>query len=295
MSLPGAPVAARRFRAPEGGLTKEMRAAFDVDGYLVLEGFVPREDCHRLKERALQLVAEFDPEEHRTVFSTSTRAHAADLYFQGSGDKIRFFFEEKAFDDSGNLRQDKLLSINKIGHAMHDLDSVFDEFSRAPRVREMAASLPFSKPLLLQSMYIVKQPRIGGEVGWHVDSTYLYTEPPSCIGLWFALEDATLENGAMCCLAGAHRDKLRSRFRRRDARLELEQLDATPWPAAPVVALEAGVGTLVLLHGQLPHRSGANLSERSRHAYTLHLIDGSYSYPSDNWLIRPENFPLRGF
>ena len=295
MTSPVASVAARRFRAPKGGLTDEMLVAFEEDGYLVLEGFVPQLDCHRLRERAMQLVAGFDPEQHRTVFSTSTRAHAADLYFQESGDKIRFFFEEKAFDDLGNLRQDKLLSINKIGHAMHDLDSVFDEFSRAPRVEAIAASLPLAQPVLLQSMYIFKQPRIGGEVGWHVDSTYLYTEPLSCIGLWFALEDATLENGAMCCLAGGHRAKLRSRFRRRDGRLELEQLDATPWPTAPMVALEADAGTLVLLHGQLPHRSGANLSERSRHAYTLHLIDGSNSYPGDNWLIRPGNFPPRGF
>ena len=27
-----------------------------------------------------------------------------------------FFFEEKAFDDDQKLRQDKMLSINKVGH-----------------------------------------------------------------------------------------------------------------------------------------------------------------------------------
>ena len=42
------------------------------------------------------------------------------------------FFEAEAFDDDGRLTQDKALSINKIGHAMHDLDPVFESFSYTP-------------------------------------------------------------------------------------------------------------------------------------------------------------------
>jgi len=272
-----------------------MRAAFEDDGYLLLEDFVAAADCGRLRARALELVAAFDPTEHRTVFSTTSVAHAAAEYFESSGDKIRFFFEEGAFDAAGNLRQDKALSINKIGHAMHDLDPVFDGFSRTGRLRGLAAGLGFRQPLLLQSMYIFKQPRIGGEVSWHVDSTYLYTEPLSCIGFWFALEDATLENGAMICLPGAHKQPLKSRFLRREGRLVTERLDATPWSDGPRVALEARRGSLVVIHGLLPHFSGANQSERSRHAYTLHVIDGACRYPADNWLRRGKDLPLRGF
>lgn len=70
-------------------------------------------------------------------------------------------------------------------------------------------------------------------------------------------------------------------------------LDATPWPKAEPVALEARFGTLVVLHGLLSHASAPNRSERLRRAYALHLIDGSARYEADNWLQR--DIPLRGF
>ena len=52
-------------------------------------------------------------------------------------------------------------------------------------------------------------------------------------------------------------------------------------------------GTLVVLHGLLPHWSDVNRSARSRHAYSVHCISGDAEYPAWNWLQRPADLPLR--
>ena len=132
----------RRFRTEDGHLTAEMRTAFDADGYLFLENFVAPAECDRLRARALELVEGFDPAEHRTVFSTTTRSHAAADDFEGSGDKIRFFFEERAFGARGELKQPKARSINKSGTRCKDLDPVFHRFSRAAELRRSPGMRP---------------------------------------------------------------------------------------------------------------------------------------------------------
>lgn len=283
--------------SPAGGrLTDEMLADFNDVGVLVLRDFVSIEACDALRARASALVDEFDPSDVRSVFSTTKQTQLNDDYFIESGDKIRFFLEDDAFDEKGELRQEKQHSLNKMGHAMHDLDPVFDKFSRTPELAEAVKRIGFVEPAILQSMYIFKPPNIGGEVVCHQDSTYIYTEPESCVGFWFALEDATLENGCMHFIPGGHKLPLKKRnYRGAQGKLVTETLDDTPWPEEQKLPAEAAAGTLVIFDGRAPHLSAANRSSKSRHAYTLHVIDRNCRYPDENWLQRSDDLPLRGF
>ena len=269
---------------------------YEGNGFLVLEDFVDVDDCDDLRNRAEELVQEFEPAGLISLFSTKEQSRVVDDYFLTSGDKIRFFFEENAFNSDGTLKQAKARSINKIGHALHDLDPVFDKFSRSDKIKQLAEDLLIEQPLLLQSMYIFKQPNIGGEVTCHQDSTFLYTEPTDIAGLWFALEDATIENGCLWAMPGGHKLGLKSRWVRSPAgTMEVRSFDSTPWPEEKLVPLEVRKGSLIILNGLLPHRSLENKSSKSRHAYTLHLISGNAKYLPDNWLQRSELMPLRGF
>lgn len=268
---------------------------YQTDGFLVLEDFVDARTCDSLRARAEQLVQEFEPREAISIFSTAAQNHLRDDYFLNSGDKIRFFFEEDAFLPDGSLKQSKERSINKIGHALHELDPIFSEFSNTPAIKQLVADLGIKEPLLLQSMYIFKQPKIGGEVICHQDSTFLYTEPQDIAGLWFALEDATVENGCLWAIPGGHRLGLKSRWVRTAEGMNFDVSDPSPWPEEQLLPLEVRKGSLIVLNGLLPHKSLANHSSRSRHAYSLHIIDGNSRYPKTNWLQRPAEMPLRGF
>jgi len=77
--------------------------------------------------------------------------------------------------------------------------------------------------------------------------------------------------------------------------MNFETYDASPWPEDELIPLEVKKGSLIVLNGLLPHRSLENRSPKSRHAYTLHIISGDSHYPSDNWLQRSTEMPLRGF
>jgi phytanoyl-CoA hydroxylase len=280
-------------------LSDEQIRQWHDQGYLVLPRFKAQAELDAISERARAIVDAFEPGEHAAVFSTVAPSRLADEALLASADQVHCFFEEEAFDAAGMLRQPKALSINKIGHALHDRDPVFDRFSRDPRLEAFAREVGLRVPQLWQSMVIFKQPAIGGEVRWHQDATYLITEPTSVIAFWFALEDATLDNGCLWVQPGGHRGPLRERFVRNapgGRELHMEKLDATPWPTQhDAVPVEVPAGSLVAFHGLLPHYSAPNRSARSRLAYTLHVTDAAAAYSALNWLQRDAGFPVRSF
>lgn len=274
------------------------------DGFLVLPGFKPADELAAVCRRAHEIVAAFEPGANSSRFSTRDRSKLADAALLASAEQVHCFFEEEALDDAGRLRVPKALSINKIGHALHDRDPVFEAFSHGPALAALAADLGLAQPQVWQSQVIFKQPHIGGEVGWHQDASFFVTTPQTVTTFWFALEDATLDNGCLWVQPGGHRGPgsvLREQYvceRPADGsapRLVMRALDGTPWPTtAEARPLPVAAGTLVVFPGLLPHCSPPNRSPKSRLAYTLHVTDGSAAYAAENWLQRSAALPVRG-
>lgn len=272
-------------------LSNQQKDFFSTNGYLILADFFSKEVCDTLRGRIQFLIENNQKTIPQTIFSTHTNEHAKQQYFLDSGDKIHYFFEAGAFDAHGDNTRPFEHSINKIGHALHELDPVFREHSRDPRIKNISHQLGLRSLGLVQSMYIFKQPGIGAEVLCHQDSSYIFGQDSDALGFWFALEDATLENGCLEVIPSPASTRLKQRMFRKDNEIYFENYDVTPWPEEQSIPLPVEKGTLILLHGRLPHKSKANLSHTSRHAYTLHLVDTSLPYPQANWLQWPNGIP----
>ena len=268
---------------------------FQKDGYIVIEGFYSAEECDAVMKRGEELSNNYNFDGHPSVFQTNEQTRTSDDYFLDSGGNISYFFEKDAFDENGNLKNDLFHSLNKIGHALHDLDPVFEKFSRSPQLKKLSADLNLDSYVIIQSMLILKHAKIGGIVDVHQDAAFLYTEPNSCIGFWFALEDATIENGCMWAMPGGHKTSLRSWFRKKESGgTEMHMFNDEPLSIEGMIPLEVKKGTCIVLDGLLPHYSLANTSGKSRQAYALHTIDRNAKYPETNWLSR-DMASLKGF
>ncbi|KAF2022403.1 phytanoyl-CoA dioxygenase [Aaosphaeria arxii CBS 175.79] len=291
------------------GLTPEQLAFFNENGYLLIPDALSQDTVKQLLKDTDSMLDNFSLDDHpMTKFSTGGddgKDHVGDAYFLESGDKVRYFFEEDAFDTSGKLTKPKNRAINKIGHYLHELSPSFRSISLSDRNAAIARSLGFQDPRVLQSMVICKQPEIGGAVPPHQDSTFLYTDPPTAVGYWYALEDATAENGCLSFAAGSQR---RAPIRKRFVRTGKKGEEGTGFidnegPQFPqshpgsngdtkeedeVYTMgEVKAGTLVLIHGNILHKSEKNVSGKSRFIYTFHVIDGAEKYDERNWLQPP--------
>ncbi|KAH8084207.1 hypothetical protein HD553DRAFT_285110 [Filobasidium floriforme] len=302
-------------------LDEEAVAKFRKDGYYVIPDFFSREDSQEMLDRAKKLIEEMDLTNHpMTTFSTSEQGkHVGDDYFLSSNDKISFFLEPSSIsrssvDSKPELTVPKTQSVNKIGHALCQLDPVFKKFTlENERIKDVARGLgEHEDPLVLQSMIICKQPKIGAKVPIHTDSTFLYTHPATAVGFWIALEDVTETNGALSFLPGSHVDPrggVGKRFVRMKSRAEGGEggtgfidwdeengkeraegeagKDEVDWEKEPGWELATcKAGSLVLIHGNVQHQSPHNLSDKTRFIYTFHMIEGAKGtvYDERNWL-----------
>ncbi|XP_030624602.1 phytanoyl-CoA dioxygenase domain-containing protein 1 [Chanos chanos] len=272
------------------------------EGYLVLEGLLTPAECDALRQRMSEIIERMDVPEHcRIQFSTDhdeqlkTQGNAD--YFITSGDKIRFFFEKGVFDEKGDFVVPRERSLNKVGHALHAHEPLYKAITHSPKVQSIAKKLDLINPVILQSMYIFKQPDIGGEVTPHQDATFLYTEPLGRVmGVWIALEDATLDNGCLWFIPGSHKSGITRRMVRTpkgtfpltDFVGREQNYDEKLFIPAPVKK-----GGAVLIHGEVVHRSAENTSASSRHVYTFHIMESHNTcWSPENWLQPTEQLPF---
>ena len=251
-------------------LTAAEVEAYARDGALVLPGFLSPGTCAGLIARAEQLAAAKAGEGPRSVFTTTEQARRSDDWFLGSGDQVRCFFEEEAFTAEGELRSSpRRCRSTRSATRMHDLDPVFEAL-RTTRAWPSVAARPRACATRSRSgRACTSSSSRASAARWAGTRTrrFLYTDPMTVTGFWFALEDATLDNGCLWVAPGGHRGPLRggSVARRRGRqRVRGPRLHAPAGPrgAAPLAGRRRHAGAAArpaaaLRAGPTARRAGA--------------------------------------
>ncbi|KAL8673983.1 MAG: hypothetical protein Q9168_001626 [Polycauliona sp. 1 TL-2023] len=279
---------------PRGVLTQAQRESYHKDGYIVLP--------HAFDESQGAAVLE----EARNVIKRISTGGAGITRHDMSGNsgakrpspigRVLATFEPED-KSSANVFERR---IARLGLGVHQKLPTFRALSLSAFNRSVAKSLGYSDPRITQSQLIAKLAGIGGHLVPHQDGAVSFSNPPSAMTFWYALEDSTLENGCLCVAKGSH---LTTPLTQRLTKLEdgfpkFVHLPKPLWAKGVVAdedktvpadyeyeALEVKKGTLILFHGNLMHKSEANKSEKSRMAYTFSIIDGVAECPQDSYVM----------
>ncbi|KAM3142374.1 hypothetical protein pb186bvf_005531 [Paramecium bursaria] len=275
-------------------LTQEQLEHFYSQGFIVLPDLISHEEIENVKKRTDELIQDADIINNQIYFHAKEDKRG--ISFLETAESIGFLLEDDSIDENGNLRYpEKKTALNKIGHAMHDVDPVFEKLSYKKEFGQILRDLGYQDPKMIQSMLIFKNPKVGTKVDMHTDNIYIISQPKlTCLGMWLAMDDATNENGCMWAFPGSHQNPTKYfSYLTEDKKSTVYEGEKPDYSILTnPVCLEAKKGTIIILHGDLVHYSSHNHSQNQRNAFTWHFIDGEL-HPRA-WIQR-KKIPYRNY
>ncbi|KAF7888093.1 uncharacterized protein EAF02_002634 [Botrytis sinoallii] len=244
--------------------------------------------------------------------------HEAAQVLAGGGDRVQkhaYFAGQKSYvspvgralatlsEHGFNPDVEPLKRIQRIGCGIHRVMPPFRKAILSPFHSTLARSLGYKDPCIYQSLIIVKAAEVGARVIPHQDGCSGFTNPSSCTTFWYALEDCSTENGCLAVAPGSHRVEPITRRcitngngqpvftdLEKPVYADIEGVDDSTLPKKnekgefEYKKLEVKAGTLILMHGNLMHKSEANRSSKSRVAFNFGVVEGEHGWLEDNYL-----------
>ena len=144
-----------------------------------------------------------------------------------------------------------------------------DALSRHPNIITIVERILRGPSQMTQDMALLKPPRLGREKPWHQDHAYfdIALEAP-IVGVWIALDEATVENGCMHALRRWHQRGPITHFKKRD--WQICDTDMLGPAQNACVALPLKPGGAMFFSSLLPHGTPTNHSSLLRRAVQFH-------------------------
>jgi phytanoyl-CoA hydroxylase len=218
----------------------------------------------------------FSPEEVENALNG-----LVDLIMGRNPDFKGIWFEAKAREILPSLTADQRQdAVRKLGFFV-DHDAGLNRLATHPGLLAVVARLLGGNPTLFQDMALIKPPRLGREKPWHQDHAYFaYPIGTPIVGVWIALDEATVANGCMHLLEGGHKLGPMIHFKRRDW-----QICDDAMMGCEAVAVPLKPGGLLLFDGLLPHGTPHNNSNERRRAIQYHYAPDTATKVEDAYRL----------
>lgn len=220
---------------------EEALRSYEERGFLAIENAFSLSQVEAAKQAIQDLVDGKNPNFTNIQFEAKDRDHLNALTGERRLDAVRKLMGFVTYDD-------RLAAM-----------------SEEPRLLALLQRLIQATPTMFQDMALLKPP-VGREKPWHQDKAYFtYPVETRVVGVWIALDEATLENGCMHVFPGAHRDGPLTHFLRRDW-----QICDTQTLGKSCAAIPLKPGGCLLFDGLLPHGTPHNHTSQRRRALQFH-------------------------
>lgn len=168
-------------------------------------------------------------------------------------------------------------------HFPHKISPVIKDFLGQEKIVEVLTNVVSPNIKCMQSMLFVKGPGKAGQA-WHQDEFYIPTRDKSLIGVWIAIDDASIENGCLWIIPGSHKPgyMMPRVDNHSDEYADVDTIDISRYQQEEIIPVEVKSGTVVFFHGYLLHSSKRNkTSNNFRTALVNHYMSAESMLPWD--------------
>ncbi|HXD76181.1 MAG TPA: phytanoyl-CoA dioxygenase family protein [Puia sp.] len=160
---------------------------------------------------------------------------------------------------SEGLTDEEVLKQYVAVHFPHKISPVIREYLTHRGVTTVLSHIVGPNVKCMQSMLFVKGPGKAGQ-SWHQDEYYIPTRDCSLVGVWIAIDDATIENGCLWIVPGSHRPAwIRPRVSSNNPEYaDPDTVDVSGYGSEDLVPVEVKSGSVVFFNGYTLHSSLRN-------------------------------------
>lgn len=234
----------------EGKITRDNISHYNQKGFLIAEKLLDKSEIHELLDESISIL-------------------------RGKRGSFNGILSQKNKSDT------EVFSMYSAIHFPHKMSNTIKKYISHTRIKTVLSAIVSKNVKCMQTMLFIKGP---GKLGqsWHQDEYFIPTRDKSLIGVWIAIDDATVNNGCLWIIPGSHKEGIIQRriknINQDFADLDVCDLNGLDEEAAIPVELKSG--DVVFFNGYLQHMSLKNKTKASyRRALVGHYMSAESMLP----------------